>query len=94
MKLGYLHQVYSDNEEKLVREELAEAFSQIQEMDKKLKDLEQNMTEHPEIIEQYTSLLEQFNNIGGYDFENKIHNVANGMGILELLDKKLVEVSG
>jgi len=63
-------------------------------MDARLKELEDNMTDHPEIIEEYTSLLEQFNNIGGYDFENKIHNVANGMGILELLDKKLVEVSG
>ena len=63
-------------------------------MDTKLKVLEENMTDHPEIIEEYTSLLEQFNNIGGYDYENKIHGVANGMGILELLDKKLVEVSG
>ena len=94
LKFGYLHQIYSDNEEKLVREELSDAFWEIQKMDARLKELEDNMTDHPEIIEEYTSLLEQFNNIGGYDFENKIHNVANGMGILELLDKKLVEVSG
>lgn len=94
LKFWYLHQIYSDNEEKLVREELADAFTKIQEMDEKLKDLEDKMTEHPEIIEEYTSLLEQFNNIGGYDYENKIHWVANGMWILELLDKKLVEISG
>lgn len=94
MKLGYLHQVYSDNEEKLVREELADAFSEIQIMDQRLKELEEEMTDHPEMIEEYTSLLEQFNNIWGYDFENKIHGVANGMWILELLDRKLSEVSG
>lgn len=94
MTLWYLHQIYSDNEEKLVREELADAFSQIMQMDTKLKFLEEKMSEHPEIIEEYTSLLEQFWNIGGYDYENKIHSVANGMWILDLLDKKLVEISG
>lgn len=93
LKFWYLHQIYSDNEEKLVRQELAEAFWEILDMDAKLKKLEEEMTEHPEIIEEYTSLLEQFNNIGGYEYENKIHGVANGMGILELLDKKLVEIS-
>lgn len=94
LKIGYLHQIYSDNEQRLVREELAEAFSEIQKMEAQIKVLESEMTEHPEIIEEYTSLLEQFNNIGGYDYENKIHGVANGMGILSLLDKKLVEISG
>jgi len=94
MSLGYLHQVYSDNEEKLVREELAEAFTQIREMEHRLGTLEDEMWENPDLIEEYTDLLEQFNNIGWYDFENKIHGVANGIGILDLLDKKLVEVSG
>ncbi len=94
MKLWYLHQVYSDNEERVVREELAGAFSQIEEMDNNLKLLESEMAENPDVIEQYTSLLEQFWNIWGYDYENKIHWVANGMWILELLDKKLTEISG
>ena len=47
-----------------------------------------------DIIEKYTSLLEQFNNIWWYNYENQIHNVANGMWILHLLDKKLKEISG
>ncbi|MCH8518497.1 ATP-binding cassette domain-containing protein [Candidatus Gracilibacteria bacterium] len=90
LKYGYLHQIYSDNEEKLVREELEGAFGDLQEMEKKLETLEETMDD----IEGYTSLLEQYNNLGGYEYHNKIHQVANGMGILELLDKKLVEVSG
>lgn len=89
LSLWYLHQIYSDNEEKTVREELENAFTKIQEMEKELELLEKEMQD----IEKYTSLLEQFNNIGGYDYKNKVHNVANGMGILELLDKKLVEIS-
>ena len=97
IKIGYLSQIYSDNEEKLVREELKEWFGLIIKFEKELKKLEKQMEESPEnmeIIEQYSEKLEQFNNIWGHEYENKIHRVANWMGLLNLLDKKLVEVSG
>ena len=45
-------------------------------------------------MEKYSSLLEHFNNIGGYEYEKEIHNVANGMGILELMKRKLSQISG
>jgi hypothetical protein len=35
--------------------------------------------ENMEIIEKYTTLLEQLHNLGGNEYENKIHGVANGM---------------
>lgn len=96
MSLWYLHQIYSDNENKTVREELKNAFKEILIIESELKTLENRMKSEPEdmkIIEEYTSLLEKFNNVWGYDIDNKIHSVANGMKILELLDKKLIEVS-
>lgn len=96
MTLWYLHQVYSDDEEKLVRQELKEWFADIIEMEKKLDKVELEMNNDSgniEIIENYTSLLEQFNNIWWHDYNNKIHAVANWIWILELLDKKLSEVS-
>ena len=96
LSLWYLHQIYSDNEEKLVREELKEWFNQIMKIEGKINDIEKEMGKDPqniEIIEEYTSLLEQFNNIWWHDYNNKIHWVANGIWILSLLDKKLVEVS-
>jgi len=93
MTLWYLHQVYSDNEEKTVHEELREAFTQIQSMERKLKELEEKMSEDTWVIEEYTDLLEQFGNIGWYEFENKIHQVSQGIWVLELLDKKLSEIS-
>lgn len=46
-----------------------------------------------QLIETYTSLLEQFNNIWWNDYWNKVHNVASWIWILDLLDKKLNEVS-
>ncbi len=94
MSLGYLHQIYTDDETKTVHEELREAFSQIQSIEKRLAELEEEMVHNHDAIETYTSLLEQLNNIWGYEYENKIHQVASGIGILDLLPKKLCEVSG
>lgn len=96
LTLWYLHQIYSDNEEKLVKEELKEAFVDIISLEEKLDNAERNMNSQPEnidFIEEYTSLLEQFNNIWWHEYKNKIHWVANWIWILELLDKKLSEVS-
>ncbi len=96
LTLWYLHQINSDNEYKLVREELKEWLKDIIEMEKKLTIVEYNMNNNQNdinIIEEYTSLLEQFNNIWWHDYNNKIHNVANWIWILNLLDKKLCEVS-
>ncbi len=96
LSLGYLNQIYSDNEEKLVKEELKLAFLDILDLDNEIKIIEEKMQKNPEdmdLIESYTSILEQFNNFGWNEIDNKIHQVANWMWILELLDKKLVEVS-
>ena len=96
MKLGYLSQTYSDNESKTVREELRDGLLEIYKLDKDIKGLEQKMWEDSSdmrLIEEYTSLLERFNNIGWNNADSMIHNVANGMWILELLDSKLKEVS-
>ena len=54
------------------------------------------MEENPDnmdLVDKYTILLEQFNIIWGYDYENKIHQVASWIWILDLLEKKLSEVS-
>lgn len=95
LSFWYLAQIYSDNENKTVFEELKDAFSSIIEMDKKLKWYEEQMALWTlENFEEYNSLLEQFNNVWWYDFEKDIHGVANGIGILDLLDRKLTEISG
>jgi len=41
--LGYLNQIYSDNEEKLVKEELRLAFINVLELDEKIKEIEVKM---------------------------------------------------
>ncbi len=94
--IWYLKQIYSDNENKLVKEELKDAFSEIIEFESKLKEYEDKMSISPDdmwLIDEYTSLLDRFNNIWWYDYNNKIHAVSNGMWIVDLLEKKLSEIS-
>lgn len=96
LSIWYLKQINSDNENITVRQELKWAFKEIIKTENKLNELNKKMNQDPqniEIIEKYTSLLENFNNIWWHDYNNKIHNVANGIWILELLDKKLIEIS-
>lgn len=97
LSIWYLSQIYSNEESKTVRQEIKEWFKDIIIAEEELTKVEEKMQENPndiEIIEQYTTLLEQFNNIGGYNYNNQIHNVANGMQIIHLLDRKLNEISG
>lgn len=96
LSLGYLAQMNSDDAQKTVYQELKDSFWQIIQMEKELAIYEETIkTDHsPKLLEDYTSLLDQFNNVGWYDYEKEIHAVANGMKILDLLDKKLVEISG
>lgn len=96
LKIWYLNQIFSENENKTVREELKDAFTEINLMEDELKNIEKEMSENPEnmdLIENYTSLLEQFNNIWGYNYNNKIHQVASWIWIFNLLEKNLNEVS-
>lgn len=97
MSIWYLSQIYTDDETKTVRQEIKEWFKDIIKTEERLKDIEEKMSTNPEdmeIIDTYTTLLETFNNIWWYSYESQIHNVANGMWILHLLDRKLKEISG
>jgi len=90
LKLWYLQQVYSDDETRTVLEELRTGFDHLVEIDNQLKQKE----EAGNFDEQYYELFDFFQHSGGNEIESKIHWVANGMWFLDLLDKKLSEVSG
>jgi ATP-binding cassette subfamily F protein 3 len=97
LSLWYLRQVNIDDKNKTVRDEMKDWFLEIRWLEIKLTEVEKQMHDHPEdmdIIESYTTLLEQFHNHGWNDYDTKIHGVANGMWILDLLDKKVSEISG
>jgi hypothetical protein len=58
---------------------LKDAFTEINKMEEELKNYEEKMSLEPEnmeLINEYSSALERFNNIEGYSYNNKIHQVA------------------
>jgi hypothetical protein len=61
-----LTQIYTDDKEKLVRQEIKEGFFDIIKAEKELDILEKEMSlnsSNIEVIEKYTTALETFNNI-------------------------------
>ncbi|MCH2188399.1 ATP-binding cassette domain-containing protein [Candidatus Gracilibacteria bacterium] len=97
LRIGYLQQIYQDNPEMTIEQELQNAFREINELNKKIDKVQKQMEQDPsnmDFIETYSSLLEQLGHTGGHECHNKIHAVANGMGIVDLLSKKISEVSG
>lgn len=97
ISIWYLSQIYTDDENKTVKEEIKDWFKDIILAEKELEEIEKLMSNNSQdidLIEKYTTLLEKFNNIWWYNYNNQIHNVSNGMQILHLLDKKLCEISG
>lgn len=91
--LGYLAQIHFDHEEITVREELRNAFAYILEAEARLDRAEKNM-DAPGGLEEYSEALERFQMIGGYDFEREIDRVGRGIGVFDLLDRKVSEISG
>lgn len=94
ISIWYLAQIYNDNENKTVYEELKDAFIDINKMEIDLKRLEDLLHDAShEIMEEYSTKLEQFNNIGWYNYNSIINLVASGLGITNLLKSKLCEIS-
>lgn len=96
LTLWYLSQIHFDKEDRLVIDELKRSFEEVLNLENKLDYLELQMSENPwdmKIIEEYSETIEKFNTFDGYKYEYEIHRIANWLGIVELLDKKIVEVS-
>lgn len=95
--LGYLSQIHFDTEDRKVRDDLRLAFREVREAEKSLTEAEKYMESHPEDMEaigRYTEELDRFQMLGGYEVENKLERVARGIGIFDLLELSIREVSG
>lgn len=95
INIWYLSQIFNDKKEKTVYDEIKNWFKEIIKYEKILKDIEEKMIYNTsdDLIEKYNEVLEIFNNIWGYNYDNIIHQVANWIWIFNLLTKKLWEIS-
>jgi len=96
VNIWYLSQIFDNNEKITVKEEIKSWFKRIIEVEKELQEIENKMINNNsnDIIEKYSQLIEVFNNIWWYNYENIIHNISSWLWVNHLLNKKLNEISG
>lgn len=94
-QIGYLHQI-PDYPGYSVYEVLNESFSELHAMQKRLGELEIQLSEGADerILRQYGELQEQFMEAGGYETESKIAAVSNGLGVAHLTGQRFDSLSG
>ncbi|HET6444037.1 MAG TPA: ABC-F family ATP-binding cassette domain-containing protein [candidate division Zixibacteria bacterium] len=66
-----------------VSDEMMTVFDQLRSDEIRLREIEEEMSNgqtSPELLESYGSLLERFENAGGYDFEVRVRQVLQGLG--------------
>ncbi|MDF2883062.1 MAG: transporter related protein [Clostridiaceae bacterium] len=90
--IGYLAQHLSLETANTIYDELLTVFSDLIQLENKIKRLEQKMNEpydsskeeyHNKIIKEYTTLFEVYDNRGGYTYKGDINRVLSGLGFTE-----------
>ena len=99
-EMGYLAQISDFPNEILTKGVLQSAFSNLLEMDKRMKKFEEEMGSEQDpdqlqiLIEQYGDLQDQYSIKGGYEIEANIERIVNGLQISSLLEKRFGDLSG
>lgn len=100
LKIGYLEQIPEYEQSMKVKEVLKKTFSDLETIEGKMKQMEQEMARdiNPEqlllLMEEYGKLQEYFTNAGGYEMEAKIEKMVNGLKIEQLVMREYGALSG
>lgn len=97
--IGYLEQIHGFEEGSTVREILNIAFKELLELETKMKSLENKMSDEREdissLLSQYSELQQNYEVLGGYDKEEKLSKVCEGLKFKEsFLDRSFDLLSG
>lgn len=98
--LGYLHQIFKSKEGTTVREVLEQAFEDVWKVKRQLGDVEVEMKELSggqleKAMARYSSLVEKYELLGGYDVEVRMDKVCQGLRIPQgFMDKPFGQLSG
>lgn len=100
LRIGYQVQEPSFGQEVTVQDVLNECFREVQNLRERLDVLETMMSsvergQLTEVLEEYGVLLERFEILGGYTFEQEIFRVVTGLGLKEAdLTRRARSLSG
>ena len=97
--IGYLKQITFEDENLTLDEEIRKVFKRVLSMKARLEELvgllEEDREDHEKLIQEYTSLQEEFQDIGGYYYEKEYDVMMKSFGFsMEDKKKKLSEFSG
>ncbi len=95
--IGYLAQKVLEHDEWTVRQELMTVYAKVFELQGRMQELEQKMTEEvsDRILAQYADVQEQFEAMNGYNWESEMKTVFTRFGFAENdLDRVIGEFSG
>lgn len=97
LTIGYLSQTTFNDINVTLRSSFDEVFSNIHDMEKKISQISKRMVnDHSEeILEEYSKISLEFENIGGYTYQSEMEQVLTKFGFrIEDLDKQLSTFSG
>ncbi|KPL02139.1 MAG: hypothetical protein AMJ90_06630 [candidate division Zixibacteria bacterium SM23_73_2] len=98
LRIGFLRQEYQLEDDLTLFDEMLKPFSELLKLREKMHDLEQKMSsakDSSRLLKHYGQLQLEYENKGGYSFENKIERVLFGLGFKkEDLDKSINVLSG
>lgn len=104
LKIGYLKQHTSIDSQLTVYEECLEVFQDLIEMEEEIRKLEVKISdisqegqseELDSLLQDYSNLLDKFNNENGYGYKSEIKGILKGLGFREEdLDKDSAILSG
>ncbi|TQR18542.1 ribosomal protection-like ABC-F family protein [Psychrobacillus soli] len=98
-KIGYLAQIPIYSEEITGYDVLNSAFQTLNELQKKMKELEEKLsTSNPEdmekILQTYGDVQEEFTNLGGYVMESELDKVIQGLQLSNFVSQSFSSLSG
>lgn len=88
-RVGYLAQVTDFQPENTLREEMLTVFTGIRAWEQELNELahqlaipgvENELTQHEQLLQRYADLQLRFEHAGGYTYENRVDQVLDGLG--------------
>ena len=101
-KVAYLDQIGSSSvDDRIVYDILKDTYKDLNEMEKRIKILQEKLNlgiegeEYNKILNKYCNLLDRFSALGGYDMDININTVVDGLNInKEILNQKYNLLSG
>jgi ATP-binding cassette subfamily F protein 3 len=88
-RIGYLAQVTDFQPENTLREEMLTVFTAIRAWEQELNELahqlaipvvQNELTQHEQLLQRYADLQLRFEHAGGYTYENRVDQVLDGLG--------------